>query len=134
MRGRGRRSASPRHGIRHVRLGEGQLCQFGAQGIAALDAYRRQDDLTVAGLDFKIVRSPYRLGHGLGQRQLVLAGELGKHDEPAYHSRKNKLRDASEMTLCTCSSSRRLKRSRSSGGTKPVSALLKSCGRLAKLV
>ncbi|MCU0813517.1 MAG: hypothetical protein MUC32_04055 [Burkholderiaceae bacterium] len=62
-----------------VGLGQVQFSQLGPHGVAALDAHGRQHNLAVAGLHVEILGGPDGLRHALGQRELVLRGDLGEH-------------------------------------------------------
>src|SRR6185437_15293963 len=53
--------------------------ELGAHRVAALDAHRRQHDLTFAYRDVEVFRGSHRLDGSLGQGELVLGCKLGEH-------------------------------------------------------
>jgi hypothetical protein len=71
--------ARPGYGIGDVLLLEIKLGELGAHGVRTLDTHGREDDLAIPGFHLEILGRPDRVGHCLGQGELILGCDLCEH-------------------------------------------------------
>src|SRR5690606_6854059 len=72
-------AANPGHRLGKIVVAQLELRQLCPYGIGTLDAHRGEHQLSGANFDLEVLGAAGSFDGSLGKRQLVLAGELGKH-------------------------------------------------------